>query len=159
MPSISDLLLPPTLILAYGNPLRGDDGVGWQAAILLARELKDRVRVLARHQLTPELAEPMSQVERVIFIDAACGGPAGEVRCRQLESTCDAAQAFTHHVSPADLLAAARELYGHMPLAYLITINGGSFDYRETLSPEVEAALPEVVACVLRLVQAERVIA
>ena len=142
-----------TLIVAYGNPLRGDDGVGWQAAILLSRELKEQVQVLARHQLTPELAETLSQVAQVIFIDAACEGAAGQVRCRKVEGTVSAAQPFTHHVAPADLLSAAQHLYGHAPAGYLITINGGSFGYTETLSAAVQAALPSVVAQVRVLTQ------
>ncbi len=149
-----DLFTPAsTLVVAYGNPLRGDDGVGWQAAILLSRELKEQVQVLARHQLTPELAETLSEASRVIFIDAACEGPAGQVRCQKVEGTSGAAQPFTHHVAPADLLAAAQHLYGHAPAGYLITINGDSFGYTETLSPAVQAALPNVVAQVRALAQ------
>ncbi|MBI1296634.1 hydrogenase maturation protease [bacterium] len=146
-------LADSTLIVAYGNPLRGDDGVGWQAAILLARELKDQVQVLTRHQLTPELAETLSEASRVIFIDAAAQGPAGEVHCRAVERTGElAAQPFTHHVAPADLLTAAHTLYGHAPTGYLITVNGGSFGYTETLSPAVEAALPGVLTQVREIV-------
>ena len=45
------------LIIGYGNPLRADDGVGWQAARRLAELRQDEfVETLALHQLTPELA-------------------------------------------------------------------------------------------------------
>lgn len=142
-----------TLIVAYGNPLRGDDGVGWQAAILLSRELKDQVQVLTRHQLTPELAETLSEASRVIFIDAAAQGPAGQIQCCSIQRADElTAQPFTHHVAPADLLTAAHTLYGHAPVGYLITVNGGSFGYTETLSPAVEAALPGVLAQVKEIV-------
>jgi hydrogenase maturation protease len=147
-----------TLVLGYGNPLRGDDGVGWQAAILVAKELEGQVDVLARHQLTPELAEALSQVERVVFIDAACEGTPGEVCCRQLESTGGDGQSFTHHVAPADLLATAQTLYGHAPVGYLVTVNGASFGYTEALSPLVSAALPEVLAQVKAIVQPAEVL-
>ncbi|MEZ4831857.1 MAG: hydrogenase maturation protease [Caldilineaceae bacterium] len=144
-----------TLVVAYGNPLRGDDGVGWQAAILLARELKDQVQVLARHQLTPELAEALSTASRVIFIDAAADGPAGEIACHRVERSKKlTAQPFTHHVAPADLLTAAHTLYGHAPDGYLITVNGYSFGYTESLSPVVEAALPGVLAQVKEILPA-----
>lgn len=146
-------LAESTLVVAYGNPLRGDDGVGWQAAILLSRELKEQVQVLTRHQLTPELAEALSEASLVIFIDAAAEGPAGKIACCRVEQTSElAAQPFTHHVAPADLLTAAHTLYGHAPAGYLITINGESFDYTESLSPAVEAALPGVLAQVKELV-------
>jgi hydrogenase maturation protease len=142
-----------TLVLGYGNPLRGDDGVGWQAAILVARELEETVEVLARHQLTPELAETLSQMDRVIFIDAACEGTPGEVCCRQLACQWGGGQSFTHHVAPADLLATAQALYGHAPEGYLVTVNGASFGYTEALSPVVSAALPQVLAQVKEIVQ------
>lgn len=142
-----------TLVLGYGNPLRGDDGVGWQAAILVARELENTVDVLARHQLTPELAETLSEVDRVIFIDAACEGAPGEVCCRQLTSQWRSGQSFTHHVAPADLLAMSQALYGHAPTGYLVTVNGASFGYTEALSPAVSAALPQVLAQVKEIVQ------
>jgi hydrogenase maturation protease len=143
--------LHPTLILAYGNPLRGDDGAGWEAAALLERQLGEEVEILTRHQLTPELAEVISRAKGVIFIDAACEGMPGAVHCREVPVVPFAAQPFTHHVAPADLLAAAQELFGHAPQAYLITINGSDFGFHERLTPAVEAALPEVVAYVERI--------
>lgn len=60
------------LILAYGNPLRRDDGVGWVIGERLAEMLREDVAdVRVLHQLTPELAEPISRAGAVIFIDAA----------------------------------------------------------------------------------------
>jgi hydrogenase maturation protein HypF len=147
---------PAILILAYGNPLRGDDGVGWQAAMLLEKQLGDQVEVITRHQLTPELAEVISRAERVVFIDAACEGIPGEVLCQEVQATTFVAQPFTHHVAPGDLLSAAQELFGHAPQGHLITINGGDFGFHEGLSTPVEAALPEVVAYVERVIQHRR---
>ena len=75
------------LIIGYGNPLRGDDGVGWRVAEAVAAALPDgAAEVLTVHQLTPELAELMSRADRVIFIDAAAEGEAGEVSCFALKS-------------------------------------------------------------------------
>ena len=42
----------PVLVLGYGNPLRGDDAVGWYAAQRLAEVVDpQRVTVLAVHSL------------------------------------------------------------------------------------------------------------
>ena len=50
------------LVIGYGNPLRGDDGIGWSAANALAEGMQDdRVRIVACIQLTPELAESIAQ--------------------------------------------------------------------------------------------------
>lgn len=67
-----------TLIIGYGNPLRGDDGLGWHVAQRLAAVLpQHRARIEVCHQLTPELAEPISRADLVIFIDAEDLAPAG----------------------------------------------------------------------------------
>jgi len=61
------------LIIGYGNPLRGDDGAGWQAAGILKERIRDeRVQVVRSHQLMPEMAEAISRARKVIFIDADC---------------------------------------------------------------------------------------
>ena len=69
--------MPHTLIIGYGNPLRGDDGVGPRAAELLVEEdgvtsplLPDGVQVLVCHQLTIELAPQIAEADRLILIDA-----------------------------------------------------------------------------------------
>src|SRR5689334_19250278 len=66
------------LVIGYGNPLRGDDGVGWVAAQRLAHRVdQEHVATMAVHSLTPELAAALRHAELVIFIDAAEGQPAG----------------------------------------------------------------------------------
>ena len=66
------------LIVGYGNPLRGDDGVGQAVARAFADEAAiDGVDAVACHQLTPELAERFAAAARVVLIDAAAGPEAG----------------------------------------------------------------------------------
>lgn len=128
------------LIIGYGNTLRGDDGYGWYAAERLRREIDDsEVEVVALHQLTPELMEPLSRAERAIFIDAAA----------PLAATSHAGApgqtAFTHHLTPGALVAGAKTLYGHAPEAILLTTPGENFDFGEGLSEAVQRALDETV--------------
>jgi hydrogenase maturation protease len=127
--------------------LRGDDGVGWQAAVWLAEQLPSTaVSVLACHQLTPELAEPISRAERVIFIDAAVEGVPGELHGRPVTAEAVTEGAFSHHQTPGGLLALAELLYGRKPQAHLFTITGHSFGYEECLSATVTAVLPRLYA-------------
>ena len=65
------------LIIGYGNPLRGDDGVGWRVVEEIqgwkaeGRGQKGdvgSVEAVAYHQLMPELAEVISRVDRVIDV-------------------------------------------------------------------------------------------
>ena len=59
--------MPRVLIVAYGNPLRSDDGVGWVVAEELRRSLAlPEVEVLRLQQLLPEVAESLSRAETVI---------------------------------------------------------------------------------------------
>ncbi len=94
-----------------------------------------------QQQWTPELAEPISQAEIVIFVDAAVGAPPGSIACRQLQPG-PAALASTHQTSPEFLLCLAEEVYGKRPArAYCVTIAGDAFELEETLSAPVLGAV------------------
>jgi hydrogenase maturation protease len=127
--------VPDTLLIGYGNSLRGDDGVGLVVA--------QRLQGLAVHQLTPDLAEPISQAAKVIFIDADVRLPPGEVRRAPVVET---QSSLGHHCTPGELLVIARTLYGHAPPAELISIGIESTEFRESLSAPVLTAAEQVVA-------------
>lgn len=141
-----------TLIIGIGNPLRGDDGLGWDVASELSSELlRDDVQVLATHQLTPELSDLVSRAERVLFIDAARCGEPGTLKCHRVLPVARPAR-HSHALSPATLLSMAERLYGCCPVAYLLTIAGYSFDTGEPLSAAVSNALPALCAQLHRLI-------
>jgi hydrogenase maturation protease len=147
--------MPHTLILAYGNPLRGDDGVGPAAGERLRSILGGPdVEIRIVQQLTPELMEPIGRATRVIFIDACEGAVPGEIRERSVEPS-TAATRFTHHATPEGLLAGARALYGRAGEATLLTVAGAEFSLSSGLSPAVERSLDGVVAATLRLLDLE----
>ena len=132
------------MIIGYGNPLRSDDGFGWHASRLLAQALAGQdVEVITCHQLTPELAEPLSKCRRAVFIDADAQGKPGEIHCRAIPPQNPASPAFTHTCTPSGLLASARQLYGHRPRAIVITVSAQTFEFGDALSPVVSAALPK----------------
>lgn len=134
------------LIIGYGNPLRADDGVGWQTARRLAGLLQDEfVETLALHQLTPELAEPISRADLVIFIDASQEGSPGSWKCERLVANTTAGNSLAHHFTPESLLAYAQAIFRASPFALVISVAGESFAYHEQLTPSVEKALPQVI--------------
>ncbi len=160
------------LVLAYGNPLRRDDGVGWvigeRLAEILPEDVAD-VRVL--HQLTPELAEPISRAGAVIFVDAAetcqvsenlaglssaLTSIPGVITWREIQPGSFTAQPFTHQVDPSSLLAAAKELFGHAPPAHLLTVTGAEFGFGEGLSPALENAVEEAVKQINQFIERRR---
>ncbi|SPE23474.1 Ni,Fe-hydrogenase maturation factor (hox operon) [Acidobacteriia bacterium SbA2] len=139
------------LIIGYGNPLRSDDGFGWQASRMIARELTGHIAdVITCHQLTPELAEPLSQSSHVVFIDADAEGEPGQIHWREVRPEAPSSSALTHTCSPAGLLSSAARLYGRCPQAVAVTVTAQSFEFGDSLSPVVAAALPKVVERVLQ---------
>lgn len=141
-------LMAKALIIGYGNPLRGDDGLGWHAAQMLAPVAAARgAEVITCHQLTPELAQLISGTDVVIFVDAAGGGTPGRLDWRRVEAQVGQA-AFAHHLSPEALLGMARRLYGRSPRAGVVSVVGETFACSEELSPTVRAALPALVELV-----------
>jgi hydrogenase maturation protease len=126
------------LVIAFGNPLREDDGAAW--AVAEALEGRHGLDVMRVHQLTPELAEVVSTASRVVFVDAARGEAAGEVR-RQQVTAADEAWTGTHTLDPARLLALCRALYGRAPRASVVSIAGARFGFGSELSPAVRRAV------------------
>ena len=138
-----------TLIIGYGNPLRGDDGLGWRVAEELRRlPAFAQAEVLFRHQLTPELAEPVSRAQAVFFIDAARDGAPGQVKRREV-SPQSLPGRFSHAYSPEELLGLARLLYGACAFAVVFSITGECFGHGEQLSRVVAAQIPELIAKVV----------
>jgi hydrogenase maturation protease len=135
------------LIIGWGNPLRGDDGLGWRAAERLSELLRGHEAVVrVSHQLMPEFAEEMSRSDLVIFIDAACDNrSSGEIGFERVEPRRSPAAAFSHQMDPPALLGMAETLYGRCPEAFFFTVAGRSFGYGEELSPEVQSALPALL--------------
>jgi hydrogenase maturation protease len=139
-------------IIGYGSTLRGDDGVGqYVAHALMEAPIGADVDIITRHQLTPELVLAVAQADYVIFIDACEGETPGEVTLKTIEPD-STSGSFSHQVTPMSLLAAAQNLYGKLPQAYLLSIAGTNFDYGEVLSPQVEAAVANATALVQAVV-------
>ena len=135
-----------TLIIGYGNALRGDDGAGRIAADLLRDRIRNpQVEILSQHQLLPELMEPISRAARVIFIDASVSGRAGKFSRIPLRPG-PACSRFTHYTTPESLLAGSQSLYGHTPEATLYTIPGSFFEPSQELTPAVRRAVDDLVA-------------
>jgi len=139
------------LLIGYGNPLRGDDGVGWTAADMLAARYPE-LTVITRHQLTPELAETISHFARVVFVDATAVGQPGDIVAHRLDPESVTGDLYSHNCDPAGLLKMAGFLYGRAPTGHIVTITGESFGYEETLSPTVTAVLPQLCAKIEQLI-------
>lgn len=138
---------PPTrcLILGCGNTLRGDDGIG-PALCAWADEryaAEPQLRVIARQQWTPELAEDIAAADAVLFIDCSVQAGSGIVQLTDIKPASTNADPGRHHLDAAALLAIANQLYSKTPhKALQLTIGVASVELGEQLSCEVQAALP-----------------
>jgi hydrogenase maturation protease len=150
---LKEHIMARILILGYGNPLRSDDGLGWQVAVELFRaNHSPEVEILPCHQLTPELAPAVSRVETVIFIDSAQGGKPGQMCCEEVRSDFGVTT-FTHHLTPAALLAMSSELFGACPRAYLLSIQGESYEPGDSFSASVANRVDDLRARLHELIQ------
>jgi len=134
------------LVIGYGNTLRRDDGVGPRVADAVAALALPGVRALACPLLTPELADPVSRARVVIFVDAAVDAPR-EVQLRKL-APAGSSQVMAHAASPATLLALARDVFGHAPEAWWLTIPVEDLGMGEELSPLAQRGLEMAVEAI-----------
>lgn len=148
-PLASEPDLGKAIVICSGNPLRGDDGLGWHVAQALTEAGLDRLEVIVCHQLTPELAETLGHSRLAIFVDASVGSPPGALALRVLEPL-TRSESFTHHLEPAQLLGLARELYGRAPRAVIISVGAETLGFAQGLSPAVEASIPRVLEAIRR---------
>jgi hydrogenase maturation protease len=151
------------LVVGYGNALRSDDGIGWHAAGLLARDPRLALAdVRAAVQLTPELAADFGEVSLVVLVDATVEAGPGEIVVQPLAPAAATASteagaavagggvagATSHHVGVEELMTLAGELYGAVPRVVVVSVGVATMEAGDALSPAVAAALPGVVDAV-----------
>lgn len=129
-----------TLIVGYGNTLRGDDGVGYLAAEQIAGWNLPGVAAIACHQLTPELAAALADCDRVLFIDATLPGTATTVQLRSLQPAL-ATSLDAHRSDPAALLQLTAQLYDRSPPAFHLLLPTATMPFTEELSAIAQAGL------------------
>jgi hydrogenase maturation protease len=138
-----------TLIVGTGNAFRRDDGAGLVTARRLRRALSDEVRVLVKDGDMASLLDDWQGADTVVVIDATSSGSApGTIRRfdaheRPLPSVF--ARSSTHAFGIAETVELARAL-GRLPARVVVFgIEGRDFTPGNGLSPDVDAAVDEVV--------------
>src|ERR1700723_2400717 len=83
--------MPPALLLACGNSLRQDDGVGLRIAEAAGHLFSaSRLRIVSAQQFTPEMAADLAATELVIFVDASAADEPGAIRVASVAARNDA---------------------------------------------------------------------
>ncbi|MGA3033909.1 MAG: hydrogenase maturation protease [Terracidiphilus sp.] len=133
------------LVLACGNTLRSDDGVGPKLAEWATERFHENrdVRVVARQQWTPDLAEEIAAADSVLFVDASAKSRPGRVSLTAVPSNRGSGSTGSHHLEAHELIGLTRSLYGSIKShAMLLTVGAASTQLGEEFSKPVEAALP-----------------
>jgi Ni,Fe-hydrogenase maturation factor len=102
------------------------------------------VTVLAVHQLTPELAEPLAAADLAIFVDAGVAHAGGAARVQPLEPA-SVGSALGHTGDPQALLRLARVAFGRHPRAWVITIPATDTAMSEGLSPAAQRGMEDAL--------------
>jgi hydrogenase maturation protease len=140
------------LVIGYGNTLRQDDQAGPLVAERIEALALPGVLAMACAQLSPEHAEPVARARTVVFVDAQAAPP------RELALTPvlpgESSQVTTHAAEPRTLLALARDVFGHAPPAWLLTIPAERFEFGTDLSPLTQHAVEVAVERLLEMARA-----
>ena len=169
-----------TLVVGLGNPILGDDGVGWR----VAEEVRRRLQIADfRSQMEPagsqstirnlkseievdcfalgglSLMERLVGYDRAIIVDAVITGqPPGTVSRFRLDELPDFSTAHTsaaHDTSLQNALRVGRAMGAQLPDEVIVVgVEAPSiYDFGETLSPSVADAVPVAVQRVLELLE------
>ncbi|CAG0946536.1 hydrogenase maturation protease [Anaerolineae bacterium] len=153
-----------TLVVGLGNPILGDDGVGWKVAQAVETQLSNvqlptssiEVDCAALGGLS--LMERMVGYERAIVIDSIGSGQhaLGEVYHFDLDDLYDPSAGHTtavHDMSLMTALKLGRSMGAELPkqITVVAVESPYTYDFTEELTPPVQAAVPVAAQTVIDL--------
>ncbi len=142
------------VVVCYGNPLRGDDAVGWRVAESVALDPRlVGAHVVTAHQLLPELAMELGEAGLAVLVDARVGEPPGSISVTHVAPCVDRGP-FGHHLTPAALAGLAIAVSGRSAEVVVVSIGIESTEPGHGLSHAVAEAVPAVSEVVADLVLA-----
>ncbi len=146
-----------TLVIGIGNDYRRDDAVGLVVARRIRQSHLAGVAVLEQSGEGTALMEAWRDAGTVIVVDAVQSGAApGTIHRLDTQAQKIPASFFhysTHAFSVAEAVELARALNQLPPRLILYGIEGKDFAAGEKLSPEVAAAVDELLARVRQEIQ------
>ena len=140
------------LVLAVGNPSRGDDALGPELAARVEAAAIPGVEVITEFQLQVENALDLEDRERVIFVDAGTGTP-GPFELRRATAAADFLHT-SHAISPEAVLATYKRVTGREPPeAWVLGVRGESFELGAPLGERAASHLSAAWPSLLDLCQ------
>lgn len=137
--------MPRVLVLGYGNPGRGDDGLGPALAAAIEAMCLPDVLVESDYQLTVDHTPLIAAHDLVVFADAAIGQ--SDPWLLYPLSAEPRATLGSHSLSPSAALHLTQLLHGKAPSGWVLAIAGSEFgDVREGLSSPAQENLALAVS-------------
>ena len=151
-----------TLVVGLGNPILGDDGVGWKVAeeltSVIGHQPSVEIDTAALGGLS--LMERILGYERVVLIDSMETGrfPVGSVKAFPLAELSDPMighSASAHDTSLMTALHTAEQIGAKIPKQVdVVAIEAKNvYDFSEELTPVIASAVPVAVHKVLELLE------
>ena len=155
-----------TLLIGLGNPILGDDGVGWRIVQKIEDALGDGIISSAHPKVETEylslgglsLMERMDGYQDVIVVDSILTGtkPSGTIYSLPLSKLPNLASGHTtaiHDASLATALDVGRKMGMVLPKdVWVVAVEADNvYVFSEDLSPEIEAVVPNAVELVLEI--------
>lgn len=156
---------PKTIVIGLGNPLLGDDGVGWRVAEEVQKRLEQaedaalravEVDLLASGGIS--LMERLIDYERVIVVDAIFSGKLalGSVHhfpLDALENPFAGHMGSAHETNLQTALEVGRTLGASVPSDVMVVAIESPYvyDFSEELTDTVAASVPIAAQCVMDL--------
>ena len=150
-----------TLVIGLGNPILGDDGVGWR----IAEEVKNQLALDSPVDVDClslggiSLMERLIGYDRAILIDAfALDEPIGSILVLKL-SDLPNYSAFhttsTHDTSLQNAIELGKSMGAHLPDDIIVVgiATKHVYDFSENLSPPIADAVPQAANIVLNLLK------
>ncbi len=156
--------MPRTLVIGIGNIDRADDGIAYYVVNALRRRLGQgmlhedetgledlgaQIDSVFLVQLAPELMDVIIPYDEIIFVDAHVYENVDSLYCAPVFPEF-ASATFTHHLTPAMLLALLKSLYHREPAGHIVSIRGYDFDFHRSLSADTETLVEKAVDRILQ---------
>ena len=145
------------LIVGLGNPILGDDGVGWKVAEEVKKQIPSDLPVDVECVSLGgiSLMEHLIGYDRAILIDSlAVEGPAGSILTLPLADLPNYSAYHTmsaHDTSLQNAMELGRGIGAKLPERVMVVgITAKQiFEFSEELTPEIKAAVPQAVKAVV----------
>lgn len=129
---------PSCWVIAFGNPQRGDDGIGPYVAGQLDRHIQQmpNVSLCTLPQLDLALLEEVHAADHLIFVDACLEEIKNGLQWSPVEPELNGWAMGSHDLTPRVFLGLLQLLYLRNPTAWVVSVQGRNFDLGEELSSE-----------------------